>query len=86
MRLAPLVEALRQFILSCSVIHADETPVSLLAPERGKTKRAYVWVYRTTNFALQRAVLFDFSASSAAAATTALATRRRVEPSPTRRD
>ena len=62
-RLAPLAEALKTFILSHSVIHADETPVSLLAPGRGKTKKAYVWVYRTTNFMTQRAVLFDFCAS-----------------------
>ena len=45
------------------MVHADETPVSLLAPGKGKTKRAYVWVYRTTNFVAQRAVLFDFSMS-----------------------
>lgn len=63
LRLAPLAEALKTFILSHSVIHADETPVSLLAPGRGKTKKAYVWVYRTTNFMTQRAVLFDFCAS-----------------------
>ena len=56
-RLAPLAEALKDVILSHSVIHADETPVSLLAPGKGKTKRAYVWVYRTTNFVAQRAVL-----------------------------
>ncbi len=62
-RLTPLAEALKAFILSHSVIHADETPVSLLAPGRGKTRRAYVWVYRTTNFMTQRAVLFDFCAS-----------------------
>lgn len=24
--------------------------MSLLAPGKGKTKRAYAWVYRTTNF------------------------------------
>jgi len=59
-RLAPLVDALKEFILSHSVIHADETPVALLAPGRGKTKRAYVWVYRTTNFMAQRAVFYDF--------------------------
>lgn len=64
-RLAPLAEALKSFILGHSVIHADETPVSLLAPGRGKTRRAYVWVYRTTNFVAQRAVLFDFAASRA---------------------
>ena len=40
-------------------------PVALLAPGRGKTRRAYVWVYRTTNFALQRAVLYDFTLSRA---------------------
>jgi transposase len=60
-RLRPLADALRDFILGHSVIHADETPVSLLAPGKGKTKRAYVWVYRTTNFMAQRAVLFDFT-------------------------
>ena len=59
-RLAPLAQALREFILGHDVIHADETPVSLLAPGRGKTKRAYVWVYRTTNFVARRAVLYDF--------------------------
>ena len=67
MRLAPLADALKDFILSHSVIHVDRMlkvrPVSLLAPGRGKTKRAYVWVYRTTNFMAQRAVLFDFSLS-----------------------
>ena len=63
LRLAPLAQALKTFILSHGVIHADETPVSLLAPGHGKTKKAYVWVYRTTNFMTQRAVLFDFCAS-----------------------
>ena len=64
-RLAPLAEALKDFILSHSVIHVDETPVSLLAPGKGKTRRAYVWVYRTTNFVARRAVLFDFTTSRA---------------------
>jgi transposase len=70
-RLTPLAEALRLFLLEHSVIHADETPVALLAPGKGKTKRAYVWVYRTTNFVAingkGRAVLFDFTASRAGA-------------------
>jgi transposase len=60
-RLAPLAEALREFILGHDVVHADETPVKLLAPGKGKTSRAYVWVYRTTNFVAQRAVFYDFS-------------------------
>jgi transposase len=62
-RLTPLAEALKDFILGHDVLHADETPVALLAPGKGKTRRAYVWVYRTTNFVAQRAVLYDFSLS-----------------------
>ena len=65
LRLAPLGAALMEFILGHSVIHVDETPVSLLAPGRGKTKKAYVWVYRTTDFQTQRAVLYDFTLSRA---------------------
>ena len=64
-RLAPLAAALKDFILSHGVLHADETPVALLAPGRGKTKKAYVWVYRTTNFVTRRAVLYDFTLSRA---------------------
>jgi len=62
-RLAPVASALREFILGHRVIHADETPVALLAPGKGKTHRAYVWVYRTTDFVAQRAVWFDFCRS-----------------------
>jgi len=62
-RLTPLAEALKDFILGHEVVHADETPIKLLAPGKGKTSRAYVWVYRTTNFVAQRAVLYDFSTS-----------------------
>ena len=57
LRLTPLAQALKEFILSQSVVHADKKP---LAPGQGKTKKAYVWVYRTTNFALQRVVFYDF--------------------------
>lgn len=60
-RLTPLAEALKGFIVGHSVVHADETPVKLLAPGKGKTSRAYVWVYRTTNFVAQRGVFYDFS-------------------------
>jgi hypothetical protein len=59
----PLVAALKEYILGQAVVHVDETPVSLLAPGKGKTKKAYVWVYRTTNFVPQRAVYYDFCAS-----------------------
>ena len=58
--LLPLAQALREFVLGHAVVHADETPVSLLAPGRGKTKKAYVWVYRTTNYVTPRGVFYDF--------------------------
>ena len=61
-RLEPLAQALREFILGHGVIHADETPVPVLAPGTGKTRRAYLWVYRTTDYVAQRAVWFDFCA------------------------
>ena len=49
------------------MLHAGETPVALLAPGRGKSKKAFVWVYCTTNFMAVhgkgRAVLYDFTLS-----------------------
>ncbi len=65
-RLLPLAQALLKFILGHAVVHADETPVSVLAPGRGKTKKAYVWVYRTTNYVAPRAVFYDFCTSRGA--------------------
>lgn len=63
-RMMPLVALLKEYVLGQDVIHVDETPVSLLAPGKGKTKKAYVWVYRTTNFVScngkGRAVYYDF--------------------------
>ena len=61
-RLEPLAQALRDFILSHAVIHADETPVAVLSPGKGKTHKAYMWVYRTTDYVTARAVWFDFCA------------------------
>ena len=39
-QLMPLDEAHRQFVLSSRVAHADETPIGLLDPGGGKTKKA----------------------------------------------
>ena len=41
--LMPLYEAHRAFVLGSRVVHADETPSSLLDPGGGKTKKAYMW-------------------------------------------
>lgn len=40
--LEPLGDVHRAFVLSSSVLHADETPVPMLDPGAGKTKRAYI--------------------------------------------
>jgi len=41
--LAPLVEALRRHVLSATKLHADDTPVPVLAPGNGKTKTGRLW-------------------------------------------
>ena len=66
-RLQPLVEALRTALLERAVLHADETPVAMLAPGKGKTHRAYIWSYSSTAFDSLRAVVYDFADSRAAA-------------------
>ena len=43
--LAPLVDALRKHVLAASKIHADDTPVPVLAPGNGKTKTGRLWTY-----------------------------------------
>jgi hypothetical protein len=58
--LEPLGEAHRAFVLGCRVLHADETPVSMLDPGAGKTKRAYIWGYARGEFDEHRGVVYDF--------------------------
>lgn len=43
--LRPLVDALRDHVLSAEKIHADDTPVPVLAPGNGKTKTGRLWTY-----------------------------------------
>lgn len=43
--LAPLVDAIRNHVMAASKLHADDTPVPVLAPGRGKTKTGRLWVY-----------------------------------------
>lgn len=38
--LIPLFDAYRRFVLSSQVLHVDETPVAMLDPGAGKTKRS----------------------------------------------
>jgi transposase len=62
-RLQPLVEALKDEILSHRVLHADETPVAMLKPGDGKTHRAYLWAYAPGVFEDIKAVVYDFCES-----------------------
>jgi transposase len=41
----PLVEALRRYVIGGSKLHADDTPVPVLAPGNGKTKTGRLWTY-----------------------------------------
>ncbi len=43
--LEPLVEALRRQVMSAAKLHADDTPVPVLAPGKGKTKTGRLWTY-----------------------------------------
>jgi len=43
--LGPLVEALRRYVMGTSKLHADDTPVPVLAPGTGKTKIGRLWTY-----------------------------------------
>jgi len=43
--LIPLTDALRAHVLAADVVHADDTPLPVLAPGRGKTKTGRLWTY-----------------------------------------
>jgi transposase len=43
--LAPLVEAVRRHVMTGRKIHADDTPVPVLSPGRGRTKIGRLWTY-----------------------------------------
>src|SRR5215813_8374769 len=43
--LAPLLEALRRHVMAANKLHADDTPVPVLAPGMGKTKTGRLWTY-----------------------------------------
>ncbi|WP_245153833.1 IS66 family transposase [Allopusillimonas ginsengisoli] len=61
-RLQPLVDALREAILKHDVLHADETPVTMLRPDTGKTAhRAYLWAYAPGVFEDMKGVVYDFA-------------------------
>ena len=65
--LQPVVDALKAALLGERVLQADETPVALLEPGSGKTRRAYLWSYGSTAYSPLKAVVYDFTPSRAGA-------------------
>lgn len=41
----PLVQAVRRHVLGAQNLHADDTPLPVLDPGRGRTKTGYLWTY-----------------------------------------
>jgi len=58
--LEPLYDAHKRFVLNSRVLHADETPVALLDPGAGKTRKAYVWAYARSQHDPTPGVVYDF--------------------------
>ena len=63
--LEPLVESLGRYVLAAPKLHADDTPVPVLDPGRGKTKTGRLWTYvrddRPAGNEAPPAVLFRYS-------------------------
>ena len=47
--LQPLADRLTWHLLQGNTLHADETPVAQLDPGKGKTRKAYLWAYRSND-------------------------------------
>jgi hypothetical protein len=45
----PWSTRLAELLKERQVLHVDETPVQQLDPGKGKTKRAYLWAYRSNS-------------------------------------
>ena len=61
--LQPLVDALTKLLLTRKVLHADETPVPMLKPGLGRTHKAYLWSYSSSEYDELAAVIYDFAES-----------------------
>jgi hypothetical protein len=57
------VDRLIWHLLQGNTLHADETPVPQLEPGNGKTRKAYLWAYRSNDLqAGPRIIVFDYQA------------------------
>jgi transposase len=63
--LARLVDEIRKHVMAASKIHADDTPVPVLAPGDGKTRTGRLWTYvrddRPAGYTTPAAVWFAYS-------------------------
>ncbi|WP_052215105.1 IS66 family transposase [Belnapia sp. F-4-1] len=63
--LRPLLDVLAQHVLAGAVLHADDTPVPVLAPGLGRTSTGRLWVYlrdeRPHGSTIPPAVLYRYS-------------------------
>lgn len=63
--LDPLIESLGRYVFAAGKLHADDTPVPVLDPGRGRTKTGRLWTYvrddRPSASAEAPAVLFRYS-------------------------
>jgi hypothetical protein len=63
--LAPLAERIGTHVMAAAKLHADDTPVPVLAPGAGKTRTGRLWVYvrddRASADASPAAVLYRYS-------------------------
>jgi transposase len=63
--IAPLIDQIRKHVMAGSKIHADDTPVPVLAPGNGKTSTGRLWTYvrddRPAGYTTPPAVWFAYS-------------------------
>ena len=59
--LDPLATLMRDLLRTEKVVHADETPVQMLAPGNGKTKTAYLFAYRRGEIEEPPIIVYDFA-------------------------
>jgi len=56
--LAPLVQALKAQLLQARLLHADESPLTILG-SKGETKRGYIWAYASGAHEPLQATVFE---------------------------
>lgn len=62
--LQPLADRLIGHLLRGNTLHVDETPVAQLDPGSGKTRKAYLWAYRSNDLEPgPKIIIFDYQIS-----------------------